>query len=124
MSEIVPGQLIPGEGPILGNANRPTTELTVRNAGRWPIQISSHYHFFEANRRLIFNRAAAFGQRLDVPAGAGVRFLPGEQRRVRLVPLAGRREAWGFNGLTNGPLDGPGKRRALRRARARGFLAT
>jgi urease beta subunit len=122
MSGLPPGQIIVGQGPIVGNANRPTTEVTVRNAGRWPIQVSSHYHFFEVNRRLVFDRAAAFGQRLDLPAGRGARFMPGEERTVRLVPLAGRREAWGFNGLTNGTLDARGKRRALQRARQRSFL--
>jgi urease beta subunit len=122
MSQPVPGELIAARGDIVGNPDRPTTELTVHNSGRWPIQVSSHYHFFEANRRLAFDRAAAFGQRLDIPAGSGVRFLPGEERTIRLVPVGGRREAWGFNGLTNGPLDARGKRRALRRARERGFL--
>ena len=119
---VVPGELLLADGPIIINFGRPTTELFVRNSGRWPIQVSSHFHFFEANRRLVFDRAAAFGQRLDVAAGAGIRFMPGEARPVRLVPLAGRREVWGFNGLTNGPLSAAGKRRALRRARARGFL--
>jgi urease subunit gamma/beta len=122
MSGLLPGQIIVGKGSITGNSNRPTTEVNVRNAGRWPIQVSSHYHFFEVNRRLVFDRAAAFGQRLDLPAGRGARFMPGEERAVRLVPLAGRREAWGFNGLTNGRLDGRGKRRALQRARQRSFL--
>jgi urease beta subunit len=119
----MPGELLPGDGPILGNVGRPTVAVIVRNSGRWPIQVSSHFHFFEANRRLIFDRSAAFGMRLDLPAGAGVRLLPGEEQRVRLVRLAGRQEAWGFNGLTNGPTDAAGRRRALRRARERGFLA-
>lgn len=124
MSEpIVPGELLPGEGPIAGNVGREAIELVIRNGGRWPIQVSSHFHFFEANRRLNFDRAAAFGMRLDLPAGDGVRLEPGEERTVRLVPIGGRREAWGFNGLTNGKLDAAGKRRALRRARERGFLA-
>ena len=124
MSEpIVPGELLPGEGPIVGNVGGDTIELLVRNAGPWPIQVSSHYHFFEANRHLVFDRAAAFGMRLDVPAGDGVRLEPCEEQTVRLVPIGGRREAWGFNGLTNGKLDAAGKRRALRRARERGFLS-
>jgi urease beta subunit len=119
----LPGELLPGDGPIAGNAGRETLELTVRNSGHWPIQVSSHYHFFEANRRLVFDRAAAFGMRLDLPAGDGLRIEPGSEVTVRLVPFGGQREAWGFNGLTNGKLDAAGKRRALRRARQRGFLA-
>jgi urease beta subunit len=119
---IVPGQLLPADGPILGNSGREPVELTVRNTGPWPIQVSSHYHFFEVNRRLAFDRERAFGMRLDLPAGDGVRIPPGEERTVRLVPFAGRREAWGFNGLVNGKLDAAGKRRALRRARQRGFV--
>ena len=119
---MVPGELLLADDPLVGNAGRPTVALDVRNTGRWPIQVSSHYHFFEVNRRLVFDRSQAFGMRLDVPAGAGVRFLPGETRSVRLVPLAGQRESWGFNGLTNGKLDAAGKRRALQRARERGFL--
>ena len=81
---LVPGETLPAEEPILINAGRPSIELTVRNGGGWPIQVSSHYHFFEANRRLVFDRASAFGHRLDVAAGAGVRFQPGEERVVRL----------------------------------------
>lgn len=119
---IVPGELLPGEGPIAGNTGRQAVELVVRNAGPWAIQVSSHYHFFEVNRRLVFDRAAAFGMRLDLPAGDGVRIEPGEQRTVRLVPFAGHRQAWGFNGLTNGKLDAAGKQHALQRARERGFL--
>ena len=123
MSEpVVPGEILPGEGPIVANAGRETIELEVVNRGRWPIQVSSHYHFFEANRRLEFDRSRAFGMRLDLPAGSGARFLPGERTVVRLVPLAGRREAWGFNGLVNGRLDDTGRAEALRRARERGFL--
>ena len=117
----LPGELLPGDGPIVGNGGHRAVELAVRNGGRWPIQVSSHYHFFEANRRLVFDRAAAFGMRLDLPAGDGVRLEPGQEQVVRLVPFGGRREAWGFNGLTNGKLDAAGKRRALRRARERGF---
>jgi urease beta subunit len=123
VSEIVPGEILLGEGPIVGNADRATVEIRVRNSGRWPIQVSSHYHFFEANRRLLFDRAAAFGMRLDVPAGSGTRFMPGEEKLVQLVPFGGRREAWGFNGLVNGPLDEASKPAALRRARERGFLS-
>ena len=124
MSEPVkPGEILPADGPIVINPDREPIEITVRNAGTWPIQVSSHYHFFEANRHLVFDRAAAFGMRPDVPAGDGIRLEPGETRTVRLIPIGGRREAWGFNGLTNGKLDAAGKRRSLSRARQRGFLS-
>ena len=120
----MPGELLPGEGPIVGNVGRDTVELAVRNGGRWPIQVSSHYHFFEANRRLAFDRAAAFGMRLDIPAGASVRWEPGEEQDVRLVAYAGARQVHGFNGLVDGPLNDETKTAALARLRERGFLDT
>ncbi len=86
---IVPGELLPGDGEIVLNADRPTLELSVTNTGDRPIQVGSHYHFIETNRALVFDRAAATGMHLDIPAGAAMRFEPGEQRTVRLVP--GRR---------------------------------
>jgi urease beta subunit len=104
-----PGEVISGQGPIHCNAGKPTVVLEVTNRSRWPVQVCSHYHFFEVNRLLAFDRARSFGMRLDVAAGGGVRWEPGETRMIRLVPLGGAREAWGFNGLTS-------------RARARGFL--
>ena len=120
---VVPGEVLAREGTITLNAGRPTLTLTVANTGDRPIQVGSHVHFFEANRALCFDRVAAFGCRLDVPAGTAVRFEPGEERPVQLVPLGGRREVVGFNGLVNGPLDAPGARNAaLTRARERGFL--
>ena len=101
-----PGEILT-DGPDLGlNPGRPVTELVVSNTGERPIQVGSHYHFAETNAALAFDRQAARGMRLNIPSGTAVRFEPGQDRTVRLVPLAGARNAWGFRGLVNGPLDG------------------
>jgi urease beta subunit len=104
---MIPGEILPAAGDIVSNAGRPTVVVDVRNRGDRPIQVGSHCHFFEVNRVLAFDRAAAFGQRLDIPAGTSVRFEPGEERPVTLVPLTGRRSVHGLNGLTRGSLDQP-----------------
>ena len=121
-ARIIPGQVFVGAEPIKANVGRRTATVTVTNTSVWPVHIGSHYHFFEANRRLRFDRAAAFGMRLDILAGATVRWVPGETKSVRLVELAGQREIHGFNGLVDGPLTPENKVTALERARARGFL--
>jgi urease beta subunit len=105
---MIPGEIAGEGGPIEINAGRPVTWLTVENAGDRPIQVGSHYHFAEANPALAFDRAAARGQRLDVPAGTSVRFEPGIVTEVALVPLAGRRVVAGLRGQVAGPLDGDG----------------
>lgn len=121
---VVPGQLQFASGDIELNAGRPRTEVLVANKGERPIQVGSHCHFFEANRALTFNREQAFGFRLDIPAGTAVRFEPGEEKRVTLVALGGRRLAHGINGLTNGSLDDPQvKTNALAKAADLGFSA-
>jgi urease subunit gamma/beta len=100
----------------------PTATLPVRNTGEVPISVTSHFHFFEVNRRLAFDRAAAYGLRLDIPAGSSTRFEPGAVVEVALVPIGGARVAIGFSGLVDGPLDAPGAREAaLARARAEGY---
>jgi len=100
-----------------------TKELTVTNVGDRPIQVGSHCHFFEANRALTFDREQAFGFRLCIPAGTAVRFEPGEEKRVTVVALAGKRVAHGINGLTDGSLDDPQvKAQALSRAAEQGFI--
>ncbi len=110
-------------GPIQANAGRRMERLLVRNTGDRPIQVGSHYHFFETNRALAFDRAAAYGMRLNILAGTAVRFEPGEEKEVELTTFAGRRLIHGFNGLLAGPLDAPGAReRAVDRAREAGFL--
>ena len=118
---LVPGQLLPGAGPIEANPGRRTATVRVLNTSVWPVHVSSHFHFFEANRRLRFDRAAAFGMHLDIPAGATVRWEPGQEQEVRLVAYAGRGEVHGFNGLVDGPLTLESRETALARARARGF---
>ena len=99
---MIPGEYLLGEGDIVANAGRRTVELTVANTGDRPIQIGSHFHFFEVNRALRFDRSSAFGMRLNVPAGTAVRFEPGDEKRVTLVELAGARKVFGLNGLTEG----------------------
>ena len=84
-----PGETLTAEGEVTLNDGRETVELSVSNTGDRPIQVGSHYHFFETNRALVFDRPAAYGHRLDIPAGTAVRFEPGESRTVRLVPIAG-----------------------------------
>jgi urease subunit beta len=101
---VTPGEVLPAEGSLTLNADRPSIELEVENTGDRPIQVGSHYHFFEANAALRFERERAYGYRLDVPSGSAVRFEPGERRRVSLVPLAGERRVYGLRGLVNGPL--------------------
>ena len=105
MAALIPGELIPEPGELELNAGRPVTTLLVANRGDRPVQVGSHFHFFEANAALEFDREASRGLRLDIPAGTAVRFEPGDSREVQLVPFAGDRRIFGFNGLVNGPLD-------------------
>jgi urease subunit beta len=108
---VIPGEYLLGHGDIIANAGRVTVELVVANTGDRPIQVGSHYHFFEVNRALRFDRAKAFGMRLNVPAGTAVRFEPGDEKRVTLVELAGARRVFGLNALS----DGGDRDAALRR---------
>ena len=108
--------------PIALNPGRPRRTLTVSNTGDRAIQVGSHFHFFEANRALRFERAAAFGTRLDIPSGTAVRFEPGDTRAVTLVAFGGSRRCVGFSGLVNGSTAGSVEA-ALAAARSRGFLA-
>ncbi|MBC7133065.1 MAG: urease subunit beta [Roseovarius sp.] len=101
---MIPGELFPAEGEIILNAGAEATVLLVANTGDRPVQVGSHYHFAEANSGLEFDRAAARGQRLDIPAGTAVRFEPGQRREVRLVPCGGARRVFGFNGQVMGDL--------------------
>jgi urease beta subunit len=100
-----PGEIITPDGEIELNAGRDAITLTVSNTGARPIQVGSHYHFFEANPALSFDRAAARGTRLDIPAGTAVRFEPGQTREVKLIPLAGTRMVYGFRQEVMGKLD-------------------
>ena len=101
-----PGEVLVAEGPpIQANVGRQTSKLIVQNTGDRPIQVGSHFHFFEANRALHFDRANAYGMRLNIAAGTAIRFEPGEEKRVDLVALDGRRSVYGGNGLVMGSLD-------------------
>ncbi|MFN7223863.1 MAG: urease subunit beta [Paracoccaceae bacterium] len=101
---MIPGELFPAEGDIVLNEGAPVSVLLVANTGDRPVQVGSHYHFAEANPGLSFDRVAARGQRLDIPAGTAVRFEPGQTREVRLVPLSGARHVYGFNAQVMGAL--------------------
>jgi urease subunit beta len=101
---MIPGEVIPALGEIELNVGLAVTEIEVANTGDRPIQVGSHYHFAETNPALAFDRAAARGQRLDIPAGTAVRFEPGQSRAVRLVPFRGKREVFGFRGEVSGEL--------------------
>ncbi len=104
IARMIPGELLPAEGDIELNAGRDTVTLSVANSGDRPIQVGSHFHFFEVNTALQFDRGQARGMRLDIPAGTAVRFEPGDEREVTLVPFVGSREVYGLNALINGPL--------------------
>jgi urease subunit beta len=101
-----PGEVVLGDGPVVINAGRPVTKLLVLNTGDRPVQVGSHSHFAEANPALRFDRESAWGLRLAVPAGTAVRFEPGIERDVELVPLAGARKVAGLRRAAGGPLDG------------------
>ncbi|MGE3876797.1 MAG: urease subunit beta [Parvibaculaceae bacterium] len=117
-----PGELIVGEGEIELNTGRRKASLRVVNTGDRPVQIGSHYHFFEVNKALDFDRAAAFGMRLDIAAGTAVRFEPGQEKEVTLTEFGGEKRLSGLNGLSNGSADDPeAKAAAVAQARAAGF---
>jgi len=120
---VIPGEVLLAAGDIEAFKGRQTRDLTVTNSGDRPIQVGSHCHFFETNRALKFDREQAYGFKLCIPAGTAVRFEPGEEKRVTLVALAGKRVVHGINALTDGSLDDPQvKAKALARAAERGFV--
>lgn len=118
--DLVPGEIVPEGGTVTLNEGRRTGEVTVANTGDRPVQVGSHYHVFEANAALEFDRRAAFGMRLNIPAGTAIRVEPGDERTVELVEIGGKRRAYGMNGLSNGSVDGDPDP-ALERARRAGF---
>ena len=119
---VTPGEIMPAEGFIELNRDKDTAQIQVTNTGDRPIQVGSHYHFFEVNKALRFQRERAFGMRLDIPAGTAVRFEPGETKRVNLVEIGGNRMGYGLNGLTEGSMDDPAvKEQALKAAREQGY---
>jgi len=103
---MIPGEYLIDDGDIELNAGRATLKLSVANTGDRPVQVGSHYHFFETNEALSFDRDAARGYRLNIPAGTAIRFEPGQQRTVELVELGGSRSVYGFHGKVSGPLGG------------------
>jgi urease subunit beta len=103
---MIPGEILTADGEIVLNEGRETVDLVVANTGDRPVQVGSHYHFAEVNPALNFDRDAARGFRLDIPAGTAVRFEPGQSREVKLVAYAGERRVFGFNGAVNGALEG------------------
>jgi urease subunit beta len=125
MSTPVGGYIL-AAAPVEINVGRPRVKLRVRNTGDRPVQVASHFHFFEVNRALEFDRERAFGHRLDIPAGTAVRFEPGDEKEATLVPFGGKRRVHGFNNLVDGwaPFDGgyrPQAARAVRLAAEYGF---
>jgi len=127
-AEVAVGGYVCGSAPITFDADRPMTTLTVRNTGDRPIQIGSHFHFFEVNRALEFDREAAFGLHLNIPSSTAMRFEPGDERRVELVPYGGKRAVYGFNNLADGPTAGQDaaavKAKAVVLAAQRGFRSS
>jgi urease subunit beta len=104
---MIPGEYFLASDAIELNAGRPTVRIEVSNHGDRPVQVGSHFHFFEVNRALVFDRQSARGMRLNIPAGTAVRFEPGDTKEVELVAIGGTREVYGLNGLVNGPLEPP-----------------
>ena len=118
---MIPGEYKLAESPVIANEGRREIELEIANTGDRPIQVGSHFHFFEVNRALRFDRAAAYGMRLNIPAGTAVRFEPGDSKTVTLVEIGGSATIHGLNGLTNGPANASTKAMALKRAAEQGF---
>jgi urease subunit beta len=122
---MIPGEYFLAPGDIVANAGRPVTTLTVVNTGDRPVQVGSHFHFFEVNKQMAFDRAQALGKRLNIAAGTAVRFEPGEEKTVDLVPFGGRQVLVGFNSLVNGTIAAAGQRQAaLSRLAAQNFKDT
>ncbi len=105
MAYLIPGEIITEDGDIELNSCKEVITISVSNSGDRPIQVGSHYHFFETNKSLIFNREITLGMHLDIPAGTAIRFEPGDTTEVKLVSYSGYRNVFGFNALINGPLD-------------------
>ena len=105
MDYLIPGEIFTDDGEIELNTDKDVKSITVSNSGDRPVQVGSHYHFFETNKALIFQREITLGMRLDIPAGTAIRFEPGDTTEVKLVSYSGYRNVFGFNALINGPLD-------------------
>lgn len=118
---MIPGEVIVKNDTIELNVGKETKKIKVTNAGDRPCQIGSHFHFFEVNNNLTFDRAAAYGYRLNIPSGTSVRFEPGETKEVELVELGGNKRVYGLNNLTNGQVNAATAEKALLNAKLKGF---
>lgn len=119
---MIPGEIITKDREILLNKNKKTTAIKVENVGDRPIQVGSHFHFFEVNKLLKFNRESSFGMRLNIPSGTSIRFEPGERKEVELVELGGNKKVFGFNGLTEGQVNDDNLKKALEIESFKSFL--
>jgi len=119
---MIPGEYFLSDASIIINSGRPTVKLTIVNTGDRPVQVGSHYHFFEVNKAMDFDREKAFGMRLDIAAGTAVRFEPGEEKEVQLVSFGGHQKIVGFNSLVNGSLqESAVKKKAMKNMSSAGF---
>ncbi|UEG50655.1 urease subunit beta [Ferruginibacter lapsinanis] len=118
---MIPGEYILAKGDIIANEGRRTTKLVVVNSGDRPVQIGSHFHFFEVNKQMSFNRSAAFGMRLNIAAGTAVRFEPGEEKEVELTEFGGNKKIFGFNNLVDGNISDANLTKALEKSAANHF---
>lgn len=119
---MVPGQVILKDEDIILNENKRTINIVVANYGDRAVQVGSHFHFFEVNKKLKFERENAFGMRLDIPAGTAVRFEPGEEKEVQLVEIGGNKTFIGFNNLTNGRISNEHLKTSMKRAKDKNFI--
>lgn len=118
---MIPGEYILKKEDIIANEGRATVKIAVVNTGDRPVQIGSHFHFFEVNKQIEFDRAKAFGMRLNIPAGTAVRFEPGEEKQVELVEFGGAKKIYGFNNLVDGKINDKHKKQAIEKAKANNF---
>jgi urease subunit beta len=118
---MIPGEYTLKKEDIIANEGRATVKITVVNTGDRPVQIGSHFHFFEVNKQLEFDREKSFGMRLNIPAGTAVRFEPGEEKGVELVEFGGAKKVFGFNNLTDGSTKGKNKKKAMEKGIAKQF---
>jgi urease subunit beta len=121
---MIPGEYILKEGKIECNVGRPTVKIAVVNTGDRPVQIGSHFHFFEVNKQMQFDREKTFGMRLNIAAGTAVRFEPGEEKEVELVSFGGNKKIFGFSNLTDGALNESNKLKAIKKASSQKFKNT
>ena len=118
---MIPGEYILKKEDIIANEGRATVKIVVVNTGDRPVQIGSHFHFFEVNKQMEFDRGKAFGMRLNIPAGTAVRFEPGEEKQVELVEFGGSKKIYGFNNLVDGKINDKHKKQAIEKADSKNF---